>query len=726
MDKLKPLQPRDPEDLWDEMTSYQAIEKTWRNLDETRKAVNDAMDVIESDILSNDYAAVKALEAAGEAKEAAVAAYDAVEKVSGIGDVSALLNQIAEINNKCDANAENLEAETERAESAEGELSAAIDATKSELLTAIGAEKTRAMGAEEALEGSISDEAERAKAAEQSLRETKQNVISDLTTIRQGASAGATAVQPSAISDMETKTHAGDTYQTKGDYALRGESYTKQESDAKYLTEHQPLDGKADLSYVDSVKTELDGVKNTAEQAELIARGRATSKVFDTLYDMTVWISNPANKGVLKRGDNLYIKAKLEPDYWVVDALDEPNSKGYYYTYSELETEKVDVSDMPKVEDLADVAYSGDYRDLVNKPAIPAEVTEHTVANWGFSKTTGTYSKPSAGIPKTDLEQSVQTSLGKADSAVQPSEVEDMETKTHAAATYQPVGDYYTKPTGGIPGTDMTSEVQASLAKADNAVQTNVAEGVSKTGDLYHIKDVNGNELLIPQASVAAMVADAIKASAPLQGKVTFGATTAAEMASVVAQHINPIACPNSYFEGNIDALVSNGVYRLSSETTGTFPNAQSRVYAILEVMAGNADTNKNNVTQRYTNRYGCVFIRNNEGGSFNDWIRIDNFGAKTEAELASVVAGAMRHSITNLTNVNAIVNDGVYPFYNISSDGIPDTSGGVLRVTNTGSYPIIQEALYHSRGGYIRLCWGSPNNANSWSTWKQIYAVGD
>ena len=51
-----------------------------------------------------------------------------------------------------------------------------------------------------------------------SLLNTKQPVISDLATIRSGASLGATAVQPSTISDMETKTHAAATYQPKGSY----------------------------------------------------------------------------------------------------------------------------------------------------------------------------------------------------------------------------------------------------------------------------------------------------------------------------------------------------------------------------------------------------------------------------------------------------------------------------------------------------------------------------
>lgn len=45
--------------------------------------------------------------------------------------------------------------------------------------------------------------------------------------------------------------------------------------------------------------------------------------------------------------------------------------------------------------------------------------TESTVAGWGFTKNTGTYSKPSGGIPKSDLASAVQTSLGRADTALQ-------------------------------------------------------------------------------------------------------------------------------------------------------------------------------------------------------------------------------------------------------------------------------------------------------------------
>ena len=56
---------------------------------------------------------------------------------------------------------------------------------------------------------------------------------------------------------------------------------------------------------------------------------------------------------------------------------------------------------------------------LPDDTPIPAAVTEQTVAGWGFTKNTGTYSKPSGGIPESDLAADVQTSLDKADTALQ-------------------------------------------------------------------------------------------------------------------------------------------------------------------------------------------------------------------------------------------------------------------------------------------------------------------
>ena len=47
-------------------------------------------------------------------------------------------------------------------------------------------------------------------------------------------------------------------------------------------------------------------------------------------------------------------------------------------------------SDYTPTANLADVATTGDYDDLINKPTIPSAVTESTVSGWGFTKNTGT------------------------------------------------------------------------------------------------------------------------------------------------------------------------------------------------------------------------------------------------------------------------------------------------------------------------------------------------
>lgn len=59
---------------------------------------------------------------------------------------------------------------------------------------------------------------------------------------------------------------------------------------------------------------------------------------------------------------------------------------------------------------------------------------EQDVAAKGFTKNTGTYSKPAGGIPKTDLSDSVQASLGKADTALQTAPVTSVNGKTGAVS----------------------------------------------------------------------------------------------------------------------------------------------------------------------------------------------------------------------------------------------------------------------------------------------------
>lgn len=95
----------------------------------------------------------------------------------------------------------------------------------------------------------------------------------------------------------------------------------------------------------------------------------------------------------------------------------------------------------------------------------------------------GAYVKPSTGIPKSDLASAVQTSLGKADTALQSAPVTSVNSKTGAVVLSASDVGAYVKPTGGIPKTDLASAVQTSLEKADTALQSAPVTSVNgKTG----------------------------------------------------------------------------------------------------------------------------------------------------------------------------------------------------------------------------------------------------
>ena len=113
---------------------------------------------------------------------------------------------------------------------------------------------------------------------------------------------------------------------------------------------------------------------------------------------------------------------------------------------------------------------ASDVGALPDSTVIPPTVTEQTVSGWGFTKNTGTYSKPSGGIPASDLASAVQTSLSKADTAVQPSAISGMATQTWVEnKNYQTVPFVISiTESGGSFST--TATAQEILDNADNCV----------------------------------------------------------------------------------------------------------------------------------------------------------------------------------------------------------------------------------------------------------------
>lgn len=79
-------------------------------------------------------------------------------------------------------------------------------------------------------------------------------------------------------------------------------------------------------------------------------------------------------------------------------------------------------------------SFDGDYNSLSNKPTIPTKVSqlENDSDYATESQVNAKYTKPNSGIPKSDLSSDVQTSLDKANSALQSAPVTSVNNKTGA------------------------------------------------------------------------------------------------------------------------------------------------------------------------------------------------------------------------------------------------------------------------------------------------------
>lgn len=151
------------------------------------------------------------------------------------------------------------------------------------------------------------------------------------------------------------------------------------------------------------------------------------------------------------------------------------------YSFSDVQQQ---LSDKVGFDDLAKVASSGSYNDLTDKPTIPSAVTESTVSGWGFTKNTGTYSKPSGGIPKTDLASAVQTSLGKADTALQSYTEQYKGTITGVSANGTSVA---TSGVANIPAASTSAYGVTKLSSATNSTSTTLAATPSAVKAAYDL-----------------------------------------------------------------------------------------------------------------------------------------------------------------------------------------------------------------------------------------------
>ena len=127
------------------------------------------------------------------------------------------------------------------------------------------------------------------------------------------------------------------------DYVITEEDYQKIANITKPLVEA-------------SIEPTLNEIKEVSEHAEVIARGRATGYVFDTLTDLEIWLQDETNVSNLVLGDNFYIRALDTPDYWWDGT-----------TKQQLEAEKPDLTIFVEKEDVAEEQYTITYEDGTTK-----------------------------------------------------------------------------------------------------------------------------------------------------------------------------------------------------------------------------------------------------------------------------------------------------------------------------------------------------------------------
>lgn len=211
----------------------------------------------------------------------------------------------------------------------------------------------------------------------------KQDRISDIDTIRSGAEKGATALQ-SIPSEYITETELSN----KGYATISALNNKVDAINGKQLSTED---------FTTALKTKLEGLNNY-DDTELSNAIETLRGDFDNIVSGDTTTAIKTFNEVIAFLEGLTDTQDLES---IIASIEQQIA-----------------GKMDKVT-LATVATSGNYNDLSNKPTIPAAITESTVSGWGFTKNTGTYSKPSSGIPKTDLASAVQTSLGKADTALQ-------------------------------------------------------------------------------------------------------------------------------------------------------------------------------------------------------------------------------------------------------------------------------------------------------------------
>jgi len=189
-------------------------------------------------------------------------------------------------------------------------------------------------------------------------------------------------------------------------------------------------------------------------------------------------------------------------------------------------------------------------------------------AAWQRIDAVGKYAKPSDGIPKADLVNTVQASLTKADNSASAS---DLAAK-------------YTLPSGGVPKADLASAVQTSLSKADTALQSAPVTSVAaRTGAVTLSKSdvglANVDNTSDANKPVSTATATSIATRAPQNLYGTYATRPAASSVSAGTVYYSSNTLETYRSNGSSWQVVGSGGNELGyAEITSNFTTSNATV----------------------------------------------------------------------------------------------------------------------------------------------------
>ena len=389
----------------------------------------------------------------------------------------------------------------------------------------------------------------------------------------------------------------------------------------------------------------------------------------------------------------------------------------------------------------------------------------------------GHYSKPNGGIPKTDLDQSVQTSLGKADTALQNFTETDPTVPAWAKASSKPsytasevglgkVGNFkavsteasqglsdtekanaranigagtgngtYSKPSGGIPKTDLASAVQTSLGKADSALQSETdptvpawAKQTSKPS--YHSDEISDTNKTHRFATAEQLAQIGINKSniSSVQNDV---AELKKKAVKIYTYHVNPNESDPEDAVTYLDDATGLTPAKMgaSSFSYGSWANAWFLPRPCVLKFDGTVDyyLNPNDYSKKVDGTASTIDSSNSTGNVMLEFPKIwvkrtdEGNGART-VSIAPVNVDDTYKCWSNINADNQEVDHFYLPAYNgtIHSNKMRSLSGVTLNATYAPNYTRAQEVTAATAN--------NPSGKNMWytETWADMCLVYD